>query len=83
MDADAERHLALALRAAVACRHGALDFGGAIDTLDDAGEFRQQAVANELHGAATMLGDRRVDDLGAMLVSRASAPGSSSRINRL
>jgi len=70
MHADAKCHLAVAARAAVARRHGPLDFGRAVDALDDAGEFRQQAVAHQLHCPAAMLGDRRVDHLRAMLVQQ-------------
>ena len=36
------------------------------DGIDDAGELDQQAVAHQLHNAAVMLFDLRIDQLGAM-----------------
>ena len=46
--------------------HRALQFRGAADCVDNAGEFRQHTVAGVLDDAARMLGDLRVDKLAAV-----------------
>ena len=50
----------------IAVDHPALNLGGAAHRVDDAGEFRQHAVAGGLDDPAVMLGDLRIDQLAEM-----------------
>ncbi len=50
----------------VALRHSVLKRDGASHRVDDAGEFRDQAIARGLDDAALMLGDAGVDQLDTM-----------------
>ena len=64
IDADAEQQPLLGRLALV--RHGerVLDLHGAIQRVDDAGEFRQHAVAGGAGDPAVMESDQLVDDRG-------------------
>src|SRR5262249_27359314 len=45
-----------------------------VDGLDHAGEFREQAVAHQLHGTATVLCDARIDHFGSVLLQQSERP---------
>ena len=60
------RMRALLGEALIAVGHPALDLGGALHGIDDAGELDQRAVADGLDDAAVMLADRRIDQFAAM-----------------
>src|SRR5437773_509848 len=66
VDADAELDQPVIDETAVALDHAALHLDGAAHRIDDAGEFRQEAVACGLDDAALMLADFRVDQFAAM-----------------
>jgi hypothetical protein len=61
IDPDAKPQAALLGEIQIAVGHRALDFGGAAHRVDDAGEFRQHAVAGGLDDPAMMLADLRID----------------------
>jgi len=74
MDADAKLKPALLRHLRVAGHHPALDVHGAAHRIDDAREFRQQAVARGLHDASAMcshLGLEKLDAVRAELPDRA------------
>ena len=74
IDADAKPDLLCFGRALIAVGHPALDRGGALDGIDDAGELDERAVAHELDDAAMELLDRGVDQFpAATLQSRKRA----------
>ena len=63
IDADAKPDAPLVGHIGLAVDHPALHLDGAAHRVDDAGEFRQQAVAGVLDDAAAMLLDLRIDQL--------------------
>src|SRR4051812_14876537 len=71
VDADAEFEPAVGQDSRIAFGHPALDRAGAIDRIDDAGEFDQQPVAGRLDDAAAMGRDLWVEESLAMLLKRA------------
>ena len=50
----------------IAVEHPALHLGDAAHSIDDAGEFREHAVAGGLDDPAMMLADLRIDEFGEM-----------------
>ena len=68
IDADAELDPPVLGNVAVPIAHLALDFGGALDRAHHAGEFDQHAVAGQFDDAALMIGDGRIDQLGAVIL---------------
>jgi hypothetical protein len=66
IDADAEAQAAFFSEIQIAVRHHALDFGGATDRVDDAGEFRQHAIAGVLDGTTVVFLDLGIDQLAQM-----------------
>ena len=50
----------------IAVGHRALDFAGAAHRVDDAGKFRQHAVAGGLDDPPVMLADLRIDQFAQM-----------------
>jgi hypothetical protein len=50
--------------------------------VDDAGEFRQHAIAGGLDDAAVMLADLRIDQFDEMRLKRSCVPSSSAPIRR-
>jgi len=65
VDADAEFDAGIGCECEVPLRHLRLDFAGAAQSVDGAGELGQQAVARGLDDAPVMLGDGRFNQLGA------------------
>jgi hypothetical protein len=65
IDADAELDAAICRHRGVALGQSRLYLGRASESVDDAGELDQQAVAGGLDDAAPMPGDPRIDELGA------------------
>jgi hypothetical protein len=61
IDPDAKSQAALLGEIQIAVGHPALNFAGAAHRIDDAGEFRQHAVAGGLDDPAMMLADLRID----------------------
>jgi hypothetical protein len=61
IDPDAKAQAALLGKIEIAVGHRALDFGRTAHRVDDAGEFRQHAVAGGLDDAAVMLADLRIN----------------------
>jgi hypothetical protein len=61
IDADAKSEAPLLGEVQIAVGHPALNFAGAAHRIDDAGEFRQHAVAGGLDDPAMMLADLRID----------------------
>ena len=82
VDADAKPNAAVLGEIQIAVGHRALDFGGAAHRIDDAGEFRQHAVADGLDDAAVMLADLRIDQLLRCALRRSWVPSSSASIRR-
>ncbi len=66
IDADAEPDAPFVGLLRIAVDHTALDPGGAAYRVDDAREFRQQAVAGVLDDVAPVLLDLRIDQLPEM-----------------
>ena len=66
IDADAKSQAALLGEVQIAVGHRALDFAGTAHRVDDAGEFRQHAVAGGLDDPAVMLADLRIDQFAQM-----------------
>ncbi len=66
IDPDAEPDPPLVGHIGLAVDHRPLHLGGTAHRVDDAREFRQQAVAGVLDDAAPMLADLRVDELAEM-----------------
>jgi hypothetical protein len=66
IDADAKPDAPLVGQLGLAVEHAALHFGRTAHRVDDAGEFRQHAVAGGLDDAAVMLADLRIDHFGEM-----------------
>ena len=65
IDPNAENDAFVPGNLCVAIDHRALQLGGAAHRVDDAGEFRQNAVAGGFDDAAAVLPDLRVDELTA------------------
>src|SRR6266699_2301032 len=63
IDADAKPDLPLVGHLRLAVDHPALHLGGAPHRVDDAGKFREQAVAGGLDDAALVLPDLRIEQL--------------------
>ena len=63
VDANAEFELFFLRQFGVALRHRPLDFDGATDRVDHAGEFYQRAIAHELHDAPLWSGNLRIDQI--------------------
>jgi hypothetical protein len=63
---DAKAQALLLGEVQIAFRHRALDFAGTTHSVDDAGKFRQHAVAGGLDDPAVMLADLRIDDVAQM-----------------
>ena len=74
IDADAELDAMLRRQRRVAFGQSRLHFRRASEGVDDAGEFDQQPVAGGLDDAAAMLGDLRIDYLGAERPQPAERP---------
>src|SRR6516164_1930475 len=70
MHTDAKCHLALDSRSRAARCHFTLNFSRTSDPLDNTRKLRKQTVAHQLHCAAAMLRDRRLDHFGAMLMQQ-------------
>ena len=66
IDADAKAQAALLGEIQIAVGHRALNFGRTAHRVDDAGEFRQHAVAGGLDDPAVMLADLRIDQFAQM-----------------
>jgi hypothetical protein len=66
IDADAKLDAPLAGQLRIAVNHPTLHFGGAAYRVDDAGEFREHAVAGVLDNAALVFPDLRIDQLPEM-----------------
>jgi len=66
IDPDAKAQAALLGEIQIAVGHRALDLAGAAHRIDDAGEFRQHAVAGGLDHPAAMLADLRINEFGEM-----------------
>jgi len=65
IDTDAKPHLPRFVRVLIAASHSALDRGGALDGIDDAGELDKCAIAHKFDDTAMKLVYRRVDQLPA------------------
>jgi len=66
IDPDAKAQAALLGEIQIAVGHPALDFAGAAHRIDDAGKFRQHAIAGGLYDAPAMLFDLRIDEFAEM-----------------
>ncbi len=65
VNAEAELHAFFVRQAGVVLGKRALDFGGGTNGIHNARELRQQAVAHGFEDATVVLGERRVDEIGA------------------
>ena len=75
VDADAKADALVLGSAGLPLHHAALDVDGAGDRLDHARELDQGAVAHELDQPAAMVGQQRVDQLGAMRLQAGQGRG--------
>ena len=66
VDADAKREAFVRRDVDIPFHHPFLNLDGALDRVDDGGEFQQQAIAHGLDDTAVEFRDQRVDQLGAM-----------------
>ena len=66
IDPDTKSEAPLLGEIQIAVGHRALDFAGAAYRVDDAGEFRQHAVAGGLDDSAVMLADFRIEQFAQM-----------------
>jgi hypothetical protein len=67
----------------LAVDHPALHLCGAAYRVDDAGEFRQHAVAGGLDDPALVFPDLRIDQFTQMRLERSCVPSSSARTRRI
>jgi hypothetical protein len=67
-------YAALLGKVQIAIGHRLLDFAGATNRVDDAGEFRQHAVAGGLDDPAVMLADLRFDHFSEMRLQAPVGP---------
>jgi hypothetical protein len=66
IDPDAQPDPAILGHLGLAVDHHPLPFGGAAHRVDDAGEFREQAVPVAFHGTAMVFRDLRINEFAEM-----------------